>query len=181
MLVALLHERNPDAFALLICYAPRLEAILARKFGPYIAADDLRDIVAEALLHAFDTGTRFNPALSQPITWLNMLAYYKALQFLRKRQHFTDTTLDELADHMAKRIEEEHPPVVGQPSARIEALIGKLSKRRARVVQMHYYDGLSLEEIAELLGISVGGIRSHLSRALGDLRRMLNDGCCQDK
>ncbi|MGW4792697.1 SigE family RNA polymerase sigma factor [Nonomuraea sp. NPDC004297] len=48
--------------------------------------------------------------------------------------------------------------------------VGTLSSRQRAVVVLHYYEGLTLGQVAEIVGCSPGAVKSHLSRALGRLR-----------
>ena len=50
------------------------------------------------------------------------------------------------------------------------AAVMRLPVRRRAVVVLRFYDDLSEEQIATVLGISVGTVKSTLSRALGQLR-----------
>jgi RNA polymerase sigma-70 factor (sigma-E family) len=50
------------------------------------------------------------------------------------------------------------------------AELGKLPRRQRTVVVLRYYEGLSNQEIAEVLGCTPGTVRSHASRALAALR-----------
>ena len=55
---------------------------------------------------------------------------------------------------------------------RLKREIGYLSKRQRMVIYMHYYDKLSVKEIASILGISQGTVMWHLS----DARTKLKEG-----
>jgi len=50
------------------------------------------------------------------------------------------------------------------------AELGKLPRRQRAVVVLRYYEGLSFQEIAEVLGCTPGTARGHASRALAGLR-----------
>jgi RNA polymerase sigma-70 factor (sigma-E family) len=50
------------------------------------------------------------------------------------------------------------------------AELGKLPRRQRTVVVLRYYEGLSNQEIAEVLGCTPGTVRGHASRALAALR-----------
>ncbi len=68
----------------------------------------------------------------------------------------------------------------GQPHADVVALddalqdLEKLDSRQSRVVELRFFGGLSLEEIAEVLGVSVGTVRRDWSLAQAWLYRELN-------
>ena len=51
--------------------------------------------------------------------------------------------------------------------------VGRLPARRRAVVVLRFYDDLSEQEIATVLGVRIGTVKSQLSRALGQLRRDL--------
>jgi RNA polymerase sigma factor (sigma-70 family) len=53
--------------------------------------------------------------------------------------------------------------------------VSQLSSRQRAVVALHYGQGYSLDEIAQILRCGRGTVRTHLSRALGSLRRSLQD------
>ena len=50
------------------------------------------------------------------------------------------------------------------------AELGKLPRRQRAVVVLRYYEGLSDQEIADVLGCKPGTVRGHASRALAALR-----------
>jgi len=54
-----------------------------------------------------------------------------------------------------------------------------LDPRQSRVVELRYFGGLSLEETAEVLNVSVGTVRRDWSLAQAWLYRELNKGIPQ--
>lgn len=52
----------------------------------------------------------------------------------------------------------------------VHAAVGALAEEFRIVVSLRYFSGLSTEQIAEVLGIKAGTVRSRLSRAYGQLR-----------
>ena len=53
-------------------------------------------------------------------------------------------------------------------------LLGELTERSRQVVRLHYFDGLTSEEIGRRLQVPAGTVRWHLSRAIEELRGKLD-------
>jgi RNA polymerase sigma-70 factor (sigma-E family) len=64
------------------------------------------------------------------------------------------------------------PLVVGPPDE-LWPLILALSTRQRAVVALRFYEDLSIEETAQLLGCSIGAVKRHSARAMDHLRRAL--------
>jgi RNA polymerase sigma-70 factor (ECF subfamily) len=62
-----------------------------------------------------------------------------------------------------------------QLAARMERSLMVLSERQRAVFALRHYEDRSLEEIAGILGLDVGTVKAHLSRALAKLRTELRD------
>lgn len=54
-------------------------------------------------------------------------------------------------------------------------LLGRLSKQQRAVIVLRFYEDLAEAQIEEALGISVGTVKSHLSRGLARLREELGE------
>ncbi|WP_432477424.1 SigE family RNA polymerase sigma factor [Nocardioides sp. GXQ0305] len=78
----------------------------------------------------------------------------------KRREHSTDE-LPEVHHH------DRHDAGTG---AELWALVQTLPRRARAVVVLRYYEELSEAEVAEVLGISVGTVKSQASRALSALR-----------
>ncbi|MCU1395989.1 MAG: SigE family polymerase sigma factor [Ilumatobacteraceae bacterium] len=56
------------------------------------------------------------------------------------------------------------------------AALAELPVRQRTVVVLRYHDDVSEIEVARILGVSVGTVKTHSSRALAHLRRILEEG-----
>jgi RNA polymerase sigma-70 factor (ECF subfamily) len=62
-----------------------------------------------------------------------------------------------------------------QIGARIAAGLDRLSDRQRTVFVLRHYENRPLEEIGEILGLDLGTVKTHLSRAVARMRRELTD------
>jgi RNA polymerase sigma factor (sigma-70 family) len=77
----------------------------------------------------------------------------------------------------ASRRQQSKAPAIRYVRAALPEAIEGLPVRQQQVVRLRYYQGCSLEKIAELLGISVETARSLLRQGLNTLRRRMRVGC----
>ncbi|HET7748840.1 MAG TPA: RNA polymerase sigma factor [Terriglobales bacterium] len=135
---------------------PALHRYCARMTGSVM---DGEDVVQEALFEAYRKLDKFDQ--SRPLKpWLFRIAHNRCIDFLRRRE-----VRDE-AEVAAAVPEAREPaePVLGTGKA-VEHLVLTLPpKERACVLLKDVFD-YSLEEIAELVGSSVGGVKAALNRA----------------
>lgn len=107
-------------------------------------------------------------------TWLHQIAYRKFLDSRRRAtravaiefsQHFNEigaSPIDPLADAIAD--EEAH---------RLHQALDRLPQRERDVLVLHYLQGLSYREVAEVLEEPVGTVKWRTSRALDELKNLL--------
>ncbi|HET6668228.1 MAG TPA: SigE family RNA polymerase sigma factor [Intrasporangium sp.] len=76
-----------------------------------------------------------------------------------------EVTIAEVPDRVAN----DEPPDEGR-SAALWRFVQTLPKRQRAVIVLRYYEELSEAETADVLGISVGTVKSQASRALASLR-----------
>jgi RNA polymerase sigma-70 factor (ECF subfamily) len=133
-------------------------------------ADDLRQ---EVFLYLSERAQNFDPQKSSGASWIIQMTYHRAIdrrRYLDFRQHYTTEEFDE----------QRMPTTAVQPSA--EALDGQAIRDRMReqlttdqqqTLELHFFEGYSLREIADMNGKTVGNVRHHYYRALDRLRSHL--------
>ena len=64
-------------------------------------------------------------------------------------------------------------PELSPESCDVWRQVRRLPKRQAQVVALYYLEDLTLDDVANILGLSVETVRSHLRRARKTLARRL--------
>ncbi len=94
-------------------------------------------------------------------------------------QHVNDVRRS-VREGISVAIEDAAPMLTVQPTAMdalqlrdLEAAIAKLSEEQRQVILLVGLEGMRYEEVAEVLGVPVGTVRSRLSRGRDQLRRLM--------
>lgn len=69
----------------------------------------------------------------------------------------------------------ESEVVLGEDRREVMQALQRLTRRRREVLVLRFYADLTDLEIAEMLGIGHGAVRSAISRGIADLRRLLKE------
>ena len=164
-----------DAFGLLVGpYQDRLHNTVLRLCGN---ADDAAELLQEALIAAYRGLASFQRQASF-YTWVYRIAVNQVFSS-RRRQKLPTVSADRVGAN-GMELADDRPR--GGPDRRliaedrhrlIEAALAELAEDFRAVVVLKEIEDLKYEEIAEVLEIPVGTVRSRLHRARGELRRIL--------
>lgn len=146
---------------------------------------DAYDIAQESFLKAFHSLRYFN-GNSAFYTWLYSIAANQARNFLRKRKRESSFSIDndENGDPLEKNEELADRGIASDPVRRAQiadlkkklaAAINELSPAHREVVTLCDIQGMSYPEIAAILHISEGTLRSRLHYAHRQLQGILAD------
>ncbi|MCS7167497.1 MAG: sigma-70 family RNA polymerase sigma factor [Gemmatales bacterium] len=165
-----------DAFGELVRrYQDRLYNAVYRFLGN---AEDARDVVQEAFLSAFRS-LRYFRGGAQFFTWLYRIAINHAVDWKRRCKPMR--TLSEVNEER-NSVEPADPSLLAHPDwqlqrleedERLQQALSQLSDEYRMVLILRDMDELSYEEIADVLNIPLGTVRSRLHRARLELRRLL--------
>jgi len=168
-------RRDPAAFeALVQRYEQELFGFLRRYLGNADLADDVFQetfLRVHTKCESFEPGRAFRP-------WLYSIATNQAIDALRRARRHRPRSEErhgpERSGAMVETIPSRERPVEEQcEAAEVEAwvrsAVDRLSDPQRRVVTLFFRRGAKQSEIASLLGIPVGTVKSRLHTALHNL------------
>jgi RNA polymerase sigma-70 factor (ECF subfamily) len=138
---------------------------------------DAEEVTCDVYTQAWQTAVHFDPARGSVMTWLMSIARSRAIDCLRRqrgRMRLFDeqSPCEDVAD-TAAYVSPERLLSLFQSRSVIRAALEQLPPERRRLVGLAFFDELSHSEIAELTGLPLGTIKSHLRRAIHSLRDLL--------
>ena len=141
--------------------------------------DDAADVVQDVFVNAYQSLGSFKGD-SEFFTWLYRIAFNTAISFKRRKR--ATVSLEGRRDRDPALEPMDRSPDVA-PEAAIERTedervlaeaMAKLSAEHRTVLVLKDIDGLKYEEIADVMGVPIGTVRSRLHRARLELRNLLD-------
>ena len=133
---------------------------------------DASDMAQEVFLRAYKALAKFrgDSAFS---TWLYRIAVNTCLNFRSSRRVTGEELSEALTDGQRGALEQIEREEKAQ---RVREAIRHLPEKQRATLILRMYHDLSMEEIAGVMGSSVGTVKANLFHALGKLRKRLGAG-----
>jgi len=140
---------------------------------------DAEDAAQDTFLKAYRSLNDFKPKASL-YTWLYRIAVntcidYKRKPLLESLFRRSDTGEEVVIEHPSDSPSPEKNYESKQIQNALQEALRKLSPKLRAVIVLKEMEGLSYEEIADTLDISIGTVKSRISRARDDLKVSLKD------
>jgi len=159
------------------------ERIYATVYHMTANHEDANDLAQDAFIKAFQALKSFKGG-SSFYTWVYRIAVNKTINFLKQRKNKAQMSLDDLdfnAEHdpdLVALISDKTPrreASLAELQEKLNAAMQKLSEPHRLVVTLHDVQGMSHEEIAEIMDCNIGTVRSRLFYARQQLQAYLSD------
>lgn len=122
--------------------------------------DDTDDIVQEVFIKVWKSLGNFRND-SQLFTWLYRIATNESITFLNRKKQRNNISLDESAGYDLAQTLADCPYFDGDKAQmKLQKALLTLPEKQRLVFNMKYYDDLKYEEISEILGTTVGGLKA---------------------
>jgi RNA polymerase sigma-70 factor (ECF subfamily) len=130
------------------------------------------EVMQEVLLEVWRTAARFDPSAGSAAAWITMLAHRRAVDRVRSEQRaaqresraaVAEISYDEVAEAVEASLDRE----------RVRRCLHGLTELQRESVTLAYYGGYSYREVAQLLGVAVGTVKTRMRDGLIRLRDCL--------
>jgi RNA polymerase sigma-70 factor (ECF subfamily) len=176
LIQAIATRRDRAAFVKLFeHFAPRVKAFLLRSGARQATAED---IAQETMLTVWRKADLFAPGSTAAAAWIFTIARNLRIDALRREKRESPRKVDlDNDDADEPRIDERLTPESEVAAVQLEQCVRKaiaqLSDEQLRVIELSFFEDKPQSEIAELLQIPIGTVKSRVRLALARLRALL--------
>lgn len=171
-LVAALCARDEAALGLL--YDATFAKVHALASAILRCAEDAEEVVCDTYAQAWHDADRYDRSRGNVLAWLLTICRSRALDRLRQRRT-PAVELDAAADLADESPAPDDLLALVQQGTRVHAALATLSPERRELIALAFLQGLSHQEIAERTGLPLGTVKSHVRRALAQLREEMEE------
>jgi RNA polymerase sigma-70 factor, ECF subfamily len=164
-------DGQPRAFDVIVERHRRAVYLLCYRFVSN--HEDASDLSQDVFLRAY-RGLRSFRGQSSLATWLYRIGVNVCLNRVSGKKPRSESIedrqfVDERAESAPDRLLKD------ERGARVRAAIAQLPRKQRVTLVLRMYQEMSHQEIADVLGSSVGAVKANFFHALGNLKKMLGD------
>lgn len=151
-------------------YSPALYGVIVKVLNDDNSAGDvLQDVFMKIWRHL----DRYDETKGRLFTWMLNIARNTAIDILRSKSHKMEQKIRNMPDdvHVVDSL------IAVQPSADylgFSRILEKLTKEQRTLIDLAYYKGCTQEEIARVMDIPLGTVKTRMRNAINQLRTILN-------
>jgi len=134
--------------------------------------EDADDVTQETFIKVYRALKDFREA-SQLFTWIYRITTNEALSLLKKKQKRSATSMDEVYEEIENSFNSD-PLISGEEiQLKLQKALLQLPEKQRLVFNMKYFDDLKYDEISEITGTSVGGLKASYHLAVKKIESYL--------
>ncbi|MBD3647140.1 MAG: sigma-70 family RNA polymerase sigma factor [Pseudomonadales bacterium] len=163
-------SRDKAAFSELFAhFSPALKAFLVKSGG--VTPEIAEELVQDAMIKVWRKAPTFSANQASASTWIYTIARNTRIDWLRKQANQDPNALT--AEDMYDDRDEPTPYsslVQLHDKRRIKEHMGALPSEQAEVLQMMYFQGKSGQQVADILQVPLGTVKSRIRLAMEKLK-----------
>ncbi len=135
--------------------------------------DDTDDVVQEVFIKVWKNLHRFRQD-SKLFTWIYRIATNECLNFLKKKKRVSLLSLTDYQDILVSKLDMSVQMDGDAIEIKLQKALLTLPHKQRLVFNMKYFDDMKYDEIAEITGTSVGGLKASYHHAVKKIEKIIN-------
>lgn len=131
--------------------------------------ENAEDLTQEVFLKLYKNAARIDLENNFK-NWLYKIATNTVYDWLRKKRRGTEMFIIDDEENSFETIDDNSPYINIEDASDLEAALNKIKPNYKRALQLFYYEGMSYEEIADILEIPLNTAKTHLRRAKEEVK-----------
>jgi RNA polymerase sigma-70 factor (ECF subfamily) len=169
---------DPEAFGMLYDeYVDQIFRYVYYKVGNLVESQDL---TGQTFLKAFENINSYEMRDVAFSSWLYRIAHNLVVDFFRRESKRENVPIDEQPPTPSTQGNPVETVLADLESERLYRAMHKLTHNQREVLVLKFIDNLSNAQVAEIMGISVGAVKSTQKRGLLSLNRILGNSSGTD-
>jgi RNA polymerase sigma-70 factor (ECF subfamily) len=160
---------DQDAFgALYDEISPRVFGLIRRLLVDYSQSEE---VTQEVFLEIWQSASRYEPSKGGASTWILTMAHRRAVDRIRASQSSRDRDVKiGIRDYVAEYDNVSETVEVSIEHERVKEAMTQLTELQRQAVTLAYYGGYSHSEVAKLLSVPIGTVKTRLRDGMIRLR-----------
>jgi RNA polymerase sigma factor (sigma-70 family) len=168
-LVALLNEQNGDAFSYLYDHYSGALFTIINQIVP--DKDTAGDVLQEVFINIWKKISTYDPKKGRLFTWMLNIARNAAIDKIRSKGYRDAQKHQPIVESENSRMPMSSNPSVSDVG--LMKVLTKLNEESRKLIDLSYFQGFTHEEIAKMLGIPLGTVKTRIRTAIIQLRSMI--------
>jgi RNA polymerase sigma-70 factor (ECF subfamily) len=170
-------ERDKSAFAeLFVHFSPLLKAFLMSNGGQNI--ETVEEIVQETMIKVWRKAANYSASQGAASTWIYTIARNTRIDVIRSQSRRNPDQLhaDDVYNDNYESLDAQSPQsslVRLRDKKQIKEKLGELPQDQAEVLTLMYFEGKSGQQVADMLDLPLGTVKSRIRLALAKMKLSL--------
>jgi RNA polymerase sigma-70 factor, ECF subfamily len=128
------------------------------------------EVAQEVMLEVWRSASRFDPARGTAAAWARTIAHRRAVDRVRAESTSTRHEQRAAADPVTGPDEVAETVVATLDGQRVRRCLGGLTELQRQSITLAYYDGYTYPQVAKLLGVALGTVKTRIRDGLIRMR-----------
>lgn len=168
-LVVLLNEQSNDAFNYLYDHYSGALFTIINQIVP--DKDTAGDVLQEVFVNIWKKINTYDSAKGRLFTWMLNIARNAAIDKIRSKGYRDNQRNQPIIGSESGGMEMSSNPVVNDVG--LKKVLTTLNEEYRRLIDLSYFQGFTHEEIAKMLGIPLGTVKTRIRTAISQLRTLI--------